>query len=57
MLAYQHASYANESVVQENAHLRLEMDRRLSGWGWGEVHRSGRCPTTIRVPISGPVAP
>ncbi len=38
MPRYQHASYAGESVVLENPQLRLEVHKRLTGWGWGEIY-------------------
>lgn len=36
--AYQHASYAGETVTLENAHIRLEVHKRMTGWGWAEIH-------------------
>ncbi len=37
MPKYKHASYANETITLENAHLRLELFKRRTGWGWGEL--------------------
>ena len=37
MPVYQDATYGGETEVLENAHLRLELHKRVSGWGWGEV--------------------
>lgn len=34
---YQRASYGNEQVTLENAHLRITFFRRESGWGFAEV--------------------
>ena len=35
---YRHASYAGETLTMENAHLRLEVHKRMTGWGWGEIY-------------------
>jgi len=37
MPRYRDARYGGETVVLQNAHLRLEVHRRVSGWGWGEL--------------------
>ena len=37
MPRYQHASYGGQSVTLENKHLRLDVHKRLTGWGWGEI--------------------
>ncbi len=37
MPKYKHASDANETITLENAHLRLELFKRRTGWGWGEL--------------------
>ena len=48
MPIYQHASYAGETITLQNAHLRLEMHKRLTGWGWGEVLTpSGKCMAVL----------
>jgi hypothetical protein len=44
MPVYQHASYGGETIAVQNDHMRLEMHKRLTGWGWGEVFDAqGRC--------------
>ena len=35
---YPHASYADETLTLENAHLRLDVHKRMTGWGWGEIY-------------------
>ncbi len=37
MPAYKHASYAGESLTLNNTRLRLEIHKRRTGWGWGEI--------------------
>ncbi len=37
MPKHKHASYANETITLENAHIRLELFKRRTGWGWGEL--------------------
>ena len=37
MPRYQHASYGGQTITLQNKHLRLDMHKRLTGWGWGEV--------------------
>jgi len=34
---YLHASYAGTTVTLENDFIRLDVHKRLSGWGWGEI--------------------
>lgn len=41
MPAYQHASYAGESITLQNAHVRLDIHKRRTGWGWGELYTPG----------------
>ena len=41
MPAYTHASYAGESITLQNAHLRLDLHKRRTGWGWGELFTAG----------------
>ena len=38
MPTYRHASYAGETVTLENEFIRLEVHKRLTGWGWGEIY-------------------
>ena len=35
---YKRAIYANETATLENRHIRLDINKRNSGWGWGEVY-------------------
>ncbi|MCE5258050.1 MAG: hypothetical protein LLG44_03205, partial [Chloroflexi bacterium] len=35
------AAYGGETVVLENAHIRLEVHKRVTGWGWGELFLPG----------------
>ena len=37
MPRYREASYAGETSVLENRYLRLELHKRVTGWGWGEL--------------------
>ncbi len=37
MPRYMDAAYGGETVVLENEHVRLEVHKRLTGWGWGEL--------------------
>ncbi|MHB9033049.1 MAG: hypothetical protein ACYC6L_08375 [Anaerolineae bacterium] len=37
MPKYRDAVYGGETVVLENANLRLEVHKRRTGWGWGEL--------------------
>ena len=34
---YNHASYGGESIVLQNDHIRLDVHKRRTGWGWGEI--------------------
>ncbi len=44
MPTYKHATYAGETIVLENKALRLEMHKRVTGWGWGEIYTpQGKC--------------
>ena len=38
MPKYKNASYAGETITLENTHLRLELFKRRTGWGWGELY-------------------
>ncbi|NLV73702.1 MAG: hypothetical protein GXY52_03305 [Chloroflexi bacterium] len=38
MPRYRDAAYGGETVVLKNAHLRLEVHKRITGWGWGELY-------------------
>ncbi|MCE5257753.1 MAG: hypothetical protein LLG44_01655 [Chloroflexi bacterium] len=38
MPKYREAVYGGETVVLENATLRLELHKRRTGWGWGELY-------------------
>ncbi len=35
---YQRTSYAHESELLSNSQIQLVMFKRLSGWGWAEIH-------------------
>ncbi len=35
---YKHASYGNESLRIDNGHIRLDLFKRIGGWGWGEIY-------------------
>ena len=35
---YKRAIYANETATLQNKYIRLDVHRRNSGWGWGEVY-------------------
>jgi len=37
MPVYRDAVYGGETVILENRYLRLEIHKRLTGWGWGEL--------------------
>ncbi len=37
MPVYQHATYAGETVTLCNPHIRFDLHKRVTGWGWGEV--------------------
>lgn len=34
---YRHAAYGDQTTVIENTHLRVEVHRRTTGWGWAEI--------------------
>ncbi len=38
MPQYQRASYGGETITLENPHMRVDVHKRLTGWGWGEVY-------------------
>ena len=38
MPKYREATYGGETVVLENQHVRLEVHKRRTGWGWGELY-------------------
>jgi hypothetical protein len=37
MPIYRRGSYAGETVALQNDHMRVEVHKRLTGWGWGEI--------------------
>lgn len=37
MFVYEDAAYGGETVKLENSKMRLEIHKRLTGWGWGEI--------------------
>ena len=44
MPRFRHASDAHESITLQNPYIRLEMFKRLTGWGWGEIFSpNGQC--------------
>ncbi len=44
MPVYQHASYGGETVTLQNEYLRVEVHKRLTGWGWAELlSPQGKC--------------
>lgn len=44
MPVYQHATYAGESVTLKNDHMRIDVHKRATGWGWAEVFTpEGKC--------------
>ena len=44
MPVYQHAAYAGETATLQNSHLRLDLHKRSTGWGWGELfNAAGEC--------------
>ena len=44
MPIYQHAAYSGETIILDNGTIRLEMHKRPTGWGWGEIFSaSGKC--------------
>lgn len=38
MPGYKHASFGGETITLENKHMRLDMHKRICGWGWGEIY-------------------
>ncbi|MFD1677560.1 hypothetical protein [Alicyclobacillus fodiniaquatilis] len=38
MPSYQHASYTGDKVILENNLLRVEVHKRITGWGWVEFY-------------------
>ena len=38
MHQYKNASYGGESVTLDNGLIRLDMHKRICGWGWGEIY-------------------
>ena len=38
MHKYRNASYGGESVTLDNGLIRLDMHKRICGWGWGEIY-------------------
>ncbi len=38
MPGYQHASYSGETITLKNGHVRLDVHKRITGWGWGEIY-------------------
>ena len=38
---YRDAAYGGETVVLEKAQNRREVQKRITGWGWGEVFLPG----------------
>jgi len=38
MPRYQHASYSGETIAMDNGKMRVEMHKRLSGWGFAEIY-------------------
>lgn len=41
MPRYRDAAYGDETIILENAYVRLEMHKRVTGWGWGELFVPG----------------
>lgn len=37
MPVYRHATYAGDTLVLQNAAIRVEVHRRVTGWGWAEI--------------------
>lgn len=40
--AYRRGSYGGESVTLANRNIRLDIHKRITGWGWGEIRKSGK---------------
>lgn len=48
MPVYHRGSYAGETVTLANDYLRVEVHRRLTGWGWAEIHDAkGNCVAVL----------
>lgn len=48
MPIYSRGSYGGESITLDNDHMRLELHKRLTGWGWGEIYDArGRCVAVL----------
>lgn len=48
MPVYKNASYGGESRTLQNAKLRLDIHKRRTGWGWGEIFNSqGQCMAVL----------
>ena len=44
MPVYQHATYANETISLKIDRMRLDMHKRVTGWGWVEIFTpQGKC--------------
>lgn len=44
MPVYQHATYAGETISLTNAKMRVDVHKRVTGWGWAEIFTpSGKC--------------
>jgi hypothetical protein len=37
MPVYKHATYAGETVTLQNSHIRVDVHKRATGWGWAEI--------------------
>jgi hypothetical protein len=44
---YKNASYAGETVVLQNAGMRVEFHKRLTGWGWAEICNGQSDPIAV----------
>ncbi len=45
---YRRGSYGNETVTLENERMRLDVHKRLTGWGWGEIFNAqGECVAVL----------
>ncbi len=48
MPIYKKGSYGGETVSLQNDHLRLDIHKRLTGWGWGELFNAqGECVAVL----------
>lgn len=41
MPQYKHASHGGETVTLQNDHIRVDVHKRRTGWGWGEIFDAG----------------